>query len=504
MKEDFKPDEFFRMLVDLSPDGYFIFNYEGIISYVSRQIFQKFAIEDKSEIIGSSILNWVDQEQHQVLMEMINTILSEQHYTDKLECLMHKKNGTSFWAELASSPIPAADGTTGILVVCHDISARKKISDELMIQRNRAEESDKLKTAFIQNISHEIRTPMNAIVGFSAMLGDPDLDSNTRDTYVDVIMNSSNHLLEILSDIIDIANIEAHLVKLNPQSVNINSVLKSIHRQFISKAEEKALEFTVMLPLKDEEAELITDNTKLHQVLSNLVNNAIKFTEKGSVKFGYYVKKDFIEFFVKDTGIGIPAEQLLKIFDRFYQIEDHVSKKFEGTGLGLSITKAYVELLGGRIDLLSSPDNGSTFFFMLPLKKPDVKEFVKEESRLVFRFPVRRKILVAEDVESNFKLINFFLANCNAEVVHAPDGKVAVDIINSDPGIDLVLMDLKMPVLNGLEATKIIRASRPDLPVIAVTAYTDDRVKAMEAGCSSFIAKPFDKRRLIQVLKEFI
>lgn len=373
-----------------------------------------------------------------------------------------------------------------------------------MIQRNRAEESDKLKTAFIQNISHEIRTPMNAIVGFSAMLGDPDLDSNTRDTYVDVIMNSSNHLLEILSDIIDIANIEAHLVKLNPQSVNINSVLKSIHRQFISKAEEKALEFTVMLPLKDEEAELITDNTKLHQVLSNLVNNAIKFTEKGSVKFGYYVKKDFIEFFVKDTGIGIPAEQLLKIFDRFYQIEDHVSKKFEGTGLGLSITKAYVELLGGRIDLLSSPDNGSTFFFMLPLKKPDVKEFVKEESRLVFRFPVRRKILVAEDVESNFKLINFFLANCNAEVVHAPDGKVAVDIINSDPGIDLVLMDLKMPVLNGLEATKIIRASRPDLPVIAVTAYTDDRVKAMEAGCSSFIAKPFDKRRLIQVLKEFI
>jgi PAS domain S-box-containing protein len=258
-------------------------------------------------------------------------------------------------------------GKKAILEIFHDITRRKNVEAELINAKEKAEESDRLKTAFLHNISHEIRTPMNAIVGFSALLNENDLAPSDRESYLDIITQSSNHLLSIVSDIIEIANVEAGIMKANMAEININALFSRLYKQFLPKAVEKAIKFNVEMTLPDNKSDYITDNTKLVQVLSNLLANAFKFTDSGNIDFGYKIKDHFIEFFVSDTGVGIPEDMQLKIFNRFYQVDNKITRLHEGTGLGLSISKAYVEFLGGKIWLESAPDHGSVFYFTLPL-----------------------------------------------------------------------------------------------------------------------------------------
>jgi CheY-like chemotaxis protein len=244
----------------------------------------------------------------------------------------------------------------------------------------------------------------------------------------------------------------------------------------------------------------------LSQILSNLISNALKFTEKGNIKILYKLKENFLEFCVSDTGIGIPLQYHERIFDRFYQVHNTDTRLYEGTGLGLAISKAYVELLGGKIWLSSEPGKGTSFFFTIPYEKRVVElEPVHEKKNSEgFAFPIKKIILVAEDVESNFKLIKYFLSGSNAEVLHAFNGKEAVEKYFSIKNIDLILMDIKMPVMDGYTAVKLIREENTAIPIIAQTAYADDRERAIECGCSGFISKPFDKKSLIKVLSEFI
>jgi CheY-like chemotaxis protein len=389
---------------------------------------------------------------------------------------------------------------------CRDITERKRVQESLKQALEKAEESDKLKTAFLHNISHEIRTPMNAIVGFSALLGEPDIDEKVRASYIAVIMQSSDHLLSIISDIVDISNIEANIIKTLKNEVNINSILKSLCNQFIHKADEKKISLICEKGLADSEALIYTDITKLNQVLSNLVSNALKFTDDGQVRIWYSLKDKYLEFGVSDTGIGISSEHHAKIFDRFYQVSSAMERLYEGTGLGLAISKAYVEHLGGRIWFTSEPGIGTSFFFTIPYEKREPKgiQVYEKDVPARFVFPVKKVILVAEDVESNFKLIRYFLTGSNAEVLHAYNGKEAVERCLSTEKIDLVLMDIKMPVMDGYTAVKLIREKNTSIPIIAQTAYADDKEKAIECGCSGFISKPFDKKSLFKVLCEFI
>jgi CheY-like chemotaxis protein len=236
------------------------------------------------------------------------------------------------------------------------------------------------------------------------------------------------------------------------------------------------------------------------------VTNAIKFTSQGRVKIDYKLKTGVLEFCVEDTGIGIAPEQQPRIFDRFYQVQSAISRTYEGTGLGLAISKAYVELLGGSIRVLSQPDRGSSFFFTIPYDRKIVEEVPAEKtpSDQKLSFSVRKKILVAEDIESNFKLIRYFLAGSNVEVLRAINGQEAVDLCRADNSIDLILMDIKMPVMDGYTAAKIIREFNPKVPIIAQTAYADDKMKAISSGCSGFLSKPFDKFGLMRVISEFI
>lgn len=251
-----------------------------------------------------------------------------------------------------------------------DITDRKRIEEELISAKEKAEQSDRLKTAFLHNISHEIRTPMNAIVGFTTLLDSPDITEENRRHYIDIIYQSSNQLLSIITDIVDISNIETGLVKITRSEVNLNSLIRRLHDQYRLRAQEKGLTLSYTTHLDDAEAKVLTDETKIIQIFSNLLNNALRFTHKGKIEFGYVVRGETIEFFVSDTGIGIAPEHQAKVFERFFQVETPSSKQFSGTGLGLSISKAYVELLGGSIWLISTPGEGSLFCFSIPFTKP--------------------------------------------------------------------------------------------------------------------------------------
>jgi PAS domain S-box-containing protein len=247
-----------------------------------------------------------------------------------------------------------------------DITLRKKAEHDLIAAKLKAEESDRLKTAFLHNVSHEIRTPMNAIIGFSSLLNEPDLKEADRQQYTEIIFQSSNQLLSIINDIVDVANIESGQVKVNMTNTDLNLSLRNLNEQFSYSGKKYKIPISLSTGLPDDKARILTDNTKLIQILSNLINNSIKFTSQGNIDFGYTLKENFLEFFVRDTGIGIPHDSIGRIFDRFYQVDRTVSKQFGGTGLGLSICKAYAELLGGSISVSSAHGKGTTFLFTIP------------------------------------------------------------------------------------------------------------------------------------------
>jgi signal transduction histidine kinase len=281
-----------------------------------------------------------------------------------------RKDGSIIWGSTTVSLIRNNnDEVQFFLVMIEDITLRKQTETELIAAKEKAEENDRLKTAFLHNISHEIRTPMNAIIGFSTLLGEPDLEKNDQQQYVDIIGKSSNQLLSIINDIVDIANVESGQAKMNFKTVNLNSMLQSLSKQFSYKGREQNIPINVRLGLPDEEAVINTDATKLIQILSNLINNALKFTRQGNIDFGYILKDDYLEFTVSDTGIGIPAHHLDRIFDRFYQVSGTVSRQYGGTGLGLSICKAYVELFGGKIWVESKEGEGTSFYFNIPYNR---------------------------------------------------------------------------------------------------------------------------------------
>ena len=393
-------------------------------------------------------------------------------------------------------------GKKAMLEIFQDITDRKVNEAELIAAKEKAEESDRLKTAFLHNISHEIRTPMNAIVGFSALLEDSKSDPVAQQSYIETIMQSSNHLLAIISDIVDISNLEANLVKITKSEINVNNTLKSIWNQFQPKALEKKIEFKCVSELSDSDANILADSTKLTQVITNLISNALKFTDNGVVAVNLKFEDDFLNFTVSDTGIGIAAEFQDRIFERFFQVHNSTSRIYEGTGLGLAISRAYVELMGGTINLSSKPGQGTTFMFSIPYQKQQIT--ISDPYKETFMFNRKIKILIAEDVDSNFKLLTYFLKGTNADIIRAENGKEAVERCFAENDLDLILMDVKMPVMDGYSAVRLIRENNIRIPIIAQTAYFEDRMKALEAGCSGFISKPFDKKGLLQIVSSFI
>ncbi len=387
-----------------------------------------------------------------------------------------------------------------------DITERIVKEKQLLTAKTKAEESDRLKTAFLHNVSHEIRTPLNAIVGFSGFLDDPDLIPEKRKEFIDIILQSSDQLLSIIDDIIRISSIESEQEEIQDNQININLQCRLIKDQFSSKTPDKNVTLGFRSTLADEEAIIITDATKLTQILTNLIGNALKFTQQGYVNFGYTVKDSQLEFYVEDSGIGIPLDMQDLIFNRFRQVETSVARKYGGSGLGLSISKAYTKMLGGKIWLTSELDKGSVFYFTIPYKKVNSEKLldIPTIKGLNFESKKPKTLLIAEDEDSNFMLLEELLSGTGINIIRAINGLEAVEICKSNPHIDLVLMDIKMPEMDGYEATIRIKEFKPNLYIIAQTAYSTlaDKNKAFACGCSDFMSKPFKRELLLSKINE--
>lgn len=394
-------------------------------------------------------------------------------------------------------------GSFGIIV---DITERKQILNELKLAKENAEESDRLKTVFLQNMSHEVRTPMNGIIGFSEMLKDSDLSEAKRNSYANIVINNSRQLLSIIQDIITISSLETKQEMASKEATSVNDLIFELQTIHNPKAVEKRLQLKGEKSLPDNEVFIYTDSTKLRQVLNNLINNALKFTHEGNIKFGYQLKNNVLEFYVKDTGIGIDASLHNKIYQRFWQVEQGTTRSYGGTGLGLSISQGYVELLGGELWVESELSKGSAFYFTIPYVPVDKTLIKRVHPKNISSFNWETKsILIAEDEYINFVYLEELLGSTGAKIFYAKNGKEAVDLALSTK-INLILMDIKMPELNGYEATALIRKEKPDLPIIAQTAYvnTEDKEKAKAAGFTDFITKPIQQKDLIKTMEQHL
>ncbi len=383
----------------------------------------------------------------------------------------------------------------------------QKINEELKNAKQKAEESDRLKSAFLSNMSHEIRTPMNGVIGFSEMLADPDLTPANRTEYASIIIDSSRQLLSIVNDILDISRIEAGLVTLSREEVKVNELMSVLYAFFEPQARAKNLDLRFVKSLNNEESVLFTDKTRLRQILTNLLNNALKFTQTGIIEAGYEKMEEHMKFYVRDSGIGIPAELHDKIFEPFHQVELEITYHYGGTGLGLSISRKLVELLKGSIWLESNPGTGSVFYFTIPLHEPKELEYREHKTEEKKDLQAQGKVvLIAEDDDTNYLYLEAALVKGKLNLLRAFNGIQAVEMCKENPEIQLVLMDIKMPLMNGYDATCLIKQNRPDLPIIVQTAYAmiEERNMAFAAGCDDYIAKPIRKTELVEMVMKYI
>ncbi len=390
---------------------------------------------------------------------------------------------------------------------------RKQLENELIKAKLAAEESDRLKSAFLANMSHEVRTPLNGILGLAQLLLKSDIAMEVRNDYVRMIVESGSSLLTLIEDIMDVSKIEAQQMKIKYKPFHLNALMEQLCSIFLAhpiylQKNANQQNLALRCDKSDEDIYLISDPDRIQQVFVNLIGNSLKFTQQGFVEFGYKVKRKQILFYVKDSGIGIPKDKTDKVFERFTQVDHTLTRKFGGSGLGLAISKGLVGLLNGKIWCESDLGQGSSFYFTIPYHPTTMSETTQT--------PLKKKttnyqwddytILIVEDDHINFKVIEAMLRPTKVHVIHADTGLKAIDKVRTNPQIDLILMDVHLPELSGLEATKIIQGINPALPIIAQTAnaMSEDKDKCIEAGCVDYISKPIDMNDLFSKIAKYL
>lgn len=503
-------------LIGSLPGGILIGTPKRKIDMVNQSFCNLFGIDappealkgiDRSQIAESGKVLFADEEN---FISRINDIVTENKTVLREELTL--KDGRVFERDFVTVDI--GGGQTETLWHYRDITKRKqseehlrKINEELTCAKEKAEESDQLKSAFLANMSHEIRSPLNGIIGFASIIENKTQKNKDINKYANIISSSGNHLLNLINDIIDISKIDAGQVTLNIAPVNINELLNELYNVFNSElrsANRKNIKLYTEIP----EKELIvnTDETRLRQILINLIGNAKKFTHEGFIKFGYKLNENNIQFFVQDTGIGIPESKQQVIFERFRQASDSTEKQYGGTGLGLAIAKVCSELLGGGIWLESEVNKGTTFFFTIAYnksKQPKIGNDKYDVDKIKFS---GENILIAEDDSVNYEYLHELLSGYNLNLSRTITGKETIEKALSDDRINLILMDIQIPETDGWEATKQIKRNKPSLSIIAQTAYATpgDRKKSLEAGCDGYISKPIHHDKLIRLIYENI
>lgn len=410
--------------------------------------------------------------------------------------------------ETTKFAIPLKGNKTGIGGIIRDITQKRITEKETLEAKQKAEESDRLKSAFLANMSHEIRTPLNGIIGFSDLLKDSSLPESEKNEYVNIIKQSSARLMNLVNDLINISKIETGQMEVNKIHCNVNKLIRDISAFFKPQFTNKNISFTFHLGLDDSEADIITDEQKVYQIIVNLLNNAQRFTSKGKITLGYSLKGNLLEFFVKDTGTGINAKTRKVIFDRFRQGDSAYTTTHEGAGLGLAISKGFVNLLNGRIWVDSEENKGSVFYFTIPYQKSISQIKVTEE---IEKKPIKEKsdktILIVEDDDVNYLLIKrIVIKELKCSTIRASNGFSAIEQFKNNPHISLIIMDIKMPEMDGFEAFQLIRQMNQVVPIIAITAYAlvEAKDKIINMGFNDYISKPFEISDVIEILERHL
>ncbi len=508
-KEEFT-NEIFTKVNKSSFDAIIVVDKEQRIKFFNTAAEKLFGYKF-SEVKDNSFINLiVPFDQREKAKEIVEKVLYSQLSSEPKETTAINKNNEIFDAEVSVNSYNYED-KNGTVITVRNITERKRKEKELVEAKNKAEESDKLKSAFLANMSHEIRTPMNSILGFSTLLTKPGVYDKHKEQYLELIINSGKSLLNLINDIIDISKIEAGQLKVKPRKITLNPLMNEVYMSHyqINDMKNKSFELRMKKAVERDEFSIETDPFRLKQILNNLIGNAMKFTEKGYIEFGYkFNNPEQLLFYVKDTGVGMPADKLNLIFQRFGQIEQKDDKNQSGTGLGLTISKKLAELLGGQMWVESTEGEGSTFFFTLPYDA-DLNTGDEYGASLVEDGNdslENKTLLVAEDEEMNIVYMKEILADTKANVLWAKNGEEAVKIAKENPSIDLILMDIKMPVMNGYEATQKIREFNKNVIIIAQTAYalTGEKEKTIEAGCNYYITKPIEIKILMNTIQGFL
>jgi len=488
-----------------------ITDYQNKVIFVNNAFCKTYGYTDE-EIIGKDI---------GIIRVPKSEYLTEKILADTInggwngELINRRKDGTEFPIELSTSHIKDENGKPIALIgIASDITERKRDRMELINAKEKAEESDRLKSAFLANISHELRTPLNAIIGFSGLIMESGPDENTL-PFSKIILSSGQHLLSMVEDIFDSTMIETGQIRLNYEKAEIVPLMEEVRNMMQGerlREEKSEVALSLNLNFAAQNKSLITDTRKLKQVLINLLRNALKFTDSGDIEFGFSeitdAGKNFLKFYVSDTGIGIDKSYHETIFNIFRQIDDTHTRKFGGMGIGLSIAKKTVEYMGGKIWVESEPGKGSVFYFTIPVIPDKIVDKFEPKTKTsgMEKIYVGKTVLIAEDERSNFEFLNILLTRIDIRVLWAQNGMEAVNICEIDPTINLVLMDIKMPLMNGLEATKLIKAKRPHLPVVAQSAYamTSDISEAKLAGCDEYLSKPIKISQITDLVEKYL
>lgn len=492
-------------VVEQSPLMILITDRSGKIEYINSE-FSRFMQYTSEEILGTTPRVFKQKHHTKESYErMWKTLQTAQVWQSEFQ--NRKKDGTVFWENVTIFPLIGSNGfTSNYIIIKENINEKKELISELIAAKEKAEESDRLKTSFLANMSHEIRTPMNGILGFTELLKEPNLSGNEQKFYIQVIEESGTRMLNLMNNLINISRIESGEINVFLTNYDIKYKLEHIFNFFIKEAEQKGLQLKLINDFHFNDSVIRTDGQKLDAIVINLVKNAIKFTKEGSVEFGCEWKEDHFLFYVRDTGVGIAREYHEIIFDRFRQASESLSRPYEGAGLGLSISRAYTEILGGRIWVESEVGKGSVFYFTL-----STKELQSDTGQIhsdLISFPKSSltqgvKILMVEDDDISMNFIEIVISAFTSNLLKARSGVEAVEIAKNNPDIALIMMDIKMPLMDGLEATKQIRKFNSEVIIVAQTAYslTGDREKALEAGCNDYLSKPIKKEELEAKLK---
>ena len=492
----------FESLFNAIQDAIFIHDFEGNFLEVNNEACRRLSYT-RDELLSMTPMDIDEKSYAEKAPRIFKKLDKRGRY--KGETIHISKEGVKIYTELNSTRIFYED-KPAILTVARDITERKQYEEKLLDAKNKAEESTKLKSAFLANLSHEIRTPLNVILGFSDLLDDENLKADKKKEFIATIKEAGNKLLSVINDILDVSFIESDQVQIDKEEFSLNSLIDNLSSEIKRKIDSsgKNIETTTQKYFKDGKDFFVSDSDKVYQIYSKLLDNAIKYTKTGYIELGYsYNEKEYLEFYVKDTGIGIPETLKSSVFDRFRQGDYGMDRQFEGLGLGLSIAKGVVEQLGGSMKIDSQVDVGTTVTFKLPYQS-DQKTSPSWEEPVLPTDISGKRILVAEDDLNNFLLVKQLLIDTNSEIIHAGNGAEAVEFCKESDEFDLILMDIKMPVMDGIEALSKIKEINPGIPIIAFTAYAfeNDKKNLLDKGFDEYLSKPIDKNDLIKIIKK--